>query len=134
MAELVDALVLGTSVERRGGSSPFSRTSLQEVVYVTAGSKKLGKNFKKMIALYEYFGKECGGLDWSDNALYDLYIFESTGKGRIKPNNGYAYGKHTIDITISMWKEDLDKTLWLHELYEDPNLPDWWLDKVLMPS
>lgn len=26
MAELVDALVLGTSVERRGGSSPFSRT------------------------------------------------------------------------------------------------------------
>jgi len=29
-----------------------------------------------------------------------------------------------------MWKEDLDKTLWLHELYEDPNLPDWWLDKV----
>ena len=28
VAELVDALVLGTSVERRGGSSPFIRTSL----------------------------------------------------------------------------------------------------------
>ena len=28
MAELVDALVLGTSVERRGGSSPLIRTSL----------------------------------------------------------------------------------------------------------
>ena len=26
VAELVDALVLGTSVERRGGSSPFART------------------------------------------------------------------------------------------------------------
>ena len=87
-----------------------------------------------MIALYEYFGKECGDLDWSDDALYDLYTFESTGKGSIKPNNGYAYGKRTIDITIAMWKEDLNKTLWLHELYEDPNLPDWWLDKILMPS
>jgi hypothetical protein len=29
MAELVDALVLGTSVERRGGSSPLIRTSLR---------------------------------------------------------------------------------------------------------
>ncbi len=29
MAELVDALVLGTSAERRGGSSPFIRTKVR---------------------------------------------------------------------------------------------------------
>lgn len=84
-----------------------------------------------MIAVYEYFGKDCDGLDWSKNSLYDLYTFESTGKGSVKPNNGYAYGKHIMDITIAMWKEDLNKTLFIHELYEDENLPNWWLDKIL---
>lgn len=29
VAELVDALVLGTSIERCGGSSPFARTSFR---------------------------------------------------------------------------------------------------------
>ena len=33
MAELVDALVLGTSVERRGGSSPSIRTILYSTLF-----------------------------------------------------------------------------------------------------
>ena len=32
VAELVDALVLGTSIERCGGSSPFIRTSLCSLI------------------------------------------------------------------------------------------------------
>ena len=32
VAELVDALVLGTSAERRGGSSPFIRTKTSSIV------------------------------------------------------------------------------------------------------
>ena len=85
-----------------------------------------------MIPLYEYFGKGYEGLDWSDNALYSLYHYESIGRGfgDIKPDNGYAHGKKILSITVAMWKEDLYITLWPWELYEDPSLPHWWLDSV----
>ena len=37
-----------------------------------------------------------------------------------------------MGVTISMWKEDIKKGyLGKKELYDDPNLPNWWLDKVL---
>lgn len=37
-----------------------------------------------------------------------------------------------MDITIAMWREDIQQGLLTKfELYEDPNLPDWWLDRVL---
>ena len=86
-----------------------------------------------MIPIYEYFGSKGSNiLDWSEDALYSIYYFESIGRGSgdLKPDNGYAYGKKLMDISISMWKEDLYVTLWPWELYEDPNLPDWWLDKL----
>jgi hypothetical protein len=92
--------------------------------------KKIGKNFKKIIPLYKYFGQDYSGLDWSEDALLELYFYESTGKGNLKPDNGYAHGKKMMNITISMWKEDLDKYISLEELYEDSNFPHWWLDKI----
>lgn len=97
---------------------------------IVAGSMKIGKNFKKMVPVYEYFGKESDGLDWSDKSLNELYLFESNGSGEVKPDNGYYYGKKMLNVTVAMWKEDLDTILCLSELYNDPELPNWWLDKV----
>lgn len=46
--------------------------------------------------------------------------------------NGYYVGKQWLGVTVSMWKEDIEKGyLTRCELYNDPNLPGWWLDKVL---
>lgn len=103
----------------------------KEVVYVAAGSKKLGKNFRKMIPIYELFGSPYNDLDWSDASLLELYEYESTGKGSVNPKNGFAHGKKIMDITVANWKEDMFVTLFPNELYEDDRIPNWWLDKVL---
>lgn len=70
-------------------------------------------------------------MDFSDEALYDLYDYASQGIGTVKPDNGYAVGKKMMDVTITMWREDMWITLFPWELYEDGNYPHWWLDKVL---
>ena len=85
-----------------------------------------------MVPLYRHFGRHwehC--MDFSEDALFDLYVYESTGQGVVKPDNGYANGKKWMDVAVAQWKEDLWRTLWPWELYDDPDLPDWWLDKVL---
>lgn len=92
--------------------------------------------FKKMAELYKWFGKDWTGLDWSDQALINAYNGESYGSPTkeelLKSRNGYYIGKQWMGVTVSMWKEDLEKGyLGRRELYEDPNLPHWWLDLVL---
>lgn len=84
-----------------------------------------------MVPLYRYFSRHWEGLDYSDDSLYDLYMFETFGQGKLNPDNGFANGKKWMDVTVSMWLEDLGKILWKSELYDDNELPDWWLDKVL---
>jgi hypothetical protein len=70
-------------------------------------------------------------LDFSDDMLWELYQYESNGVGKVSPQNGYGQGKKWMDVAVAQWREDLWRTLFPWELYEDPNLPDWWLDKVL---
>lgn len=77
--------------------------------------------------------------DFSEEALEEAYRKETFGEdfdvrrenGKI---NGYIEGKQKMDLTITdYWLPDLKegKTLFKHELYEDENLPDWFLDRVL---
>jgi len=62
--------------------------------------------------------------------MLDLYNHESFGT-RIGDKNGFAEGKKWMSVTIAMWMEDISQgNLMLYELYEDPNLPDWWLDSI----
>ena len=79
-------------------------------------------------------------LDFSDKAKQEMFDFETYGKGNIdfqeifynKKINGYAYGKKMMDITISMWREDIPQgLLYKSELYSDGNFSHWWLKKVL---
>lgn len=70
-------------------------------------------------------------LDFSDEALLEMYESESYGTVTCSPDNGFYHGKKWMDVTVAMWIEDLKiGTLTKRELYDD-DFPDWWLDKVL---
>jgi hypothetical protein len=91
---------------------------------------KLSKKWKEKAKLYRRFADENKELDWSDEAAAEMYLYESYG---IVPTwtgdwhyydrringlyNGYFVGKHWLDVSIAMWKEDLrDKLLFIEEL------------------
>ena len=85
-----------------------------------------------MSEVYRHFGKDWKNCaDFSDTALIELYNHESYGTP-VSTNNGFLIGKKWLNVTVTMWKEDLEKNLlFKSELYSDPNLPHWWLDSVL---
>jgi hypothetical protein len=95
---------------------------------------RISKKYKRIAEIYRYFARHWEHiLDFSDERMYDMYCYESSGVSIPDYNkNGYYHGKKWMDVTIAMWKEDLnDGILFLHELYEDENFPNWWLDKIL---
>ena len=65
--------------------------------------------------------------------MVDMFNSESYGTELPNPkHNGYFIGKQWMGVTVSMWKEDISKGyLRRTELYDDPRLPHWWLDKIL---
>lgn len=85
-----------------------------------------------MSELYKIFAhdwEDC--LEFSDEALVELYNFESYGGSHPKQNNGFMHGKKMLNLNVSMWKEDLALgNLFKFELYEDPKFPHWWLDSI----
>ena len=85
-----------------------------------------------MAELYKLFANDwIHALDFSDQALLDLYNQESYG-GTVSQDNGYAHGKKWLNVMVSYWVEDISTGLLLRsELYEDSQFPHWWLDKVL---
>lgn len=85
-----------------------------------------------MAELYRYFATSMSSkLDFSEEAELNLYNHESYGLP-LSQNNGFAVGKQYLNLQVTMWREDLRRGwLFKHELYEDPNLPHWWLDSVL---
>lgn len=90
-----------------------------------------------MSDLYRQFSEPWSHLcDYSEQAQLEMYLYESRGI-RLPPrqpgakHNGYQLGKHWMDVTVSMWKEDIEnQSLWVSELYQGPRLPHWWLDKL----
>ena len=101
----------------------------------------INKKYRKMCEVYKIFAKDYD-CDLSEEAMLEMYTFESTGKGSININgfntigkkpNGYAVGKKWLNVTVAMWFESMDKYGWLPEmknLYNDPIFPHWWLDLV----
>jgi len=86
-----------------------------------------------MCEVYKYFSRGWYDIaDYSDESMLELYLSESYGDVDCKPTNGYFIGKRWLNVTVAMWKEDIEKGyLTKHELYSDDDLPDWWLDKIL---
>ena len=86
-----------------------------------------------MCKLYKIFSKDWEHIcDYSEDCMRELNVYESTGKGRCRWNNGYYIGKKYLNVTTGMWKEDIELgLLFKHELYEGDKFPRWWLDSVL---
>ena len=86
-----------------------------------------------MCVVYYYFSKEWEHIcDYSDESMMEMFLYESFGEGNPDNSNGYYLGKKWMDVGIEMWREDIEKgLLFKWELYDSPDLPDWWLDKVL---
>lgn len=88
-----------------------------------------------MADIYKLFidKEDLNNLSLDDQALNEMYEFESRGKKLINwRTNGYAVGKHIMDITIAMWEEDIRLGyITKYDFYSDPSLPSWFLDKVI---
>lgn len=92
-----------------------------------------------MCALYRIFSQEFEGLDFSDEAMLEMFNAETHGGIIPAPTNGFAQGKKWLSVQVAMWKQDLiarnsiggiNKTLFIDELYADEKYPHWWLDSI----
>jgi len=109
-----------------------------EVVELMA---KPSTKWRRIQPIYQYFAGESEVLDFSDDAAVAMFLWESRGEGDLRLGlfqqtgdkyNGYAVGKHWMDVTVAMWNTDIrERILCRYELYEE--FPDWhwWLDRVL---
>lgn len=85
----------------------------------------LTKRQRERQSIYLRYRLEEDGFDWSDEAFLELDAFESRGeplrpRAFPEPHNGYLWAKKAMDITITMWKEDIrDKLLLPSELLKD---------------
>lgn len=98
------------------------------------GSKnKVSAKFLKMAEIYKIFAKPFEHmLDYTDEALLEMYLYESTGKGFPSELNAYFVGKRWLNVTVAMWKKDIkDGIISFQELRNDPKFPHWWLESVL---
>ena len=68
-------------------------------------------------------------MDWSDDAKRIMFEYESIG-GDAPVNNGFYEGKRLLNITVTNWKEDLDRhLLFSWELYLQ--YPKWFIDGIV---
>jgi hypothetical protein len=103
----------------KGGNKGQPRTSVNGV----------SNKFKRMAELYKHFARHWTGLDFSDEALLEMFNSESYGT-RVNPKNGYLVGKGFLNVAVTSWKEDVALgTLFVKELYQD-GYPEWWLDGI----
>lgn len=85
-----------------------------------------------MSEIYRIFAEDWKHvLDFSDDALLELYNYESYG-GSVNSKNGFAVGKKYLNLHVTDWKEEIKQgLLFKHELYQDEKFPTWWLDNIL---
>ncbi len=96
---------------------------------------KISKKYQKIAEAYRYFAKDfSGSADFSMNAQENMYSFETFGSPRIKYSepdstgmyNGYAIGKHWMDVTLAMWREDIHNGyLTKFEIINDDEIPNF---------
>jgi hypothetical protein len=88
--------------------------------------------YRRMADVYRVFARHWAHvLDFSESALAAMHAHESRGEP-IEGSNGFEVGKKYLNLTVSLWRQDLATgLLFKHELYADPLFPTWWLDSVL---
>ena len=74
--------------------------------------KGVSKNYALRAAQYRRVARaqKVAGLAFDESALRELHDWESRGIGGVdKSRNGFAYGKWCVDLSVSMWIEDILK-------------------------
>lgn len=104
---------------------------------------KITDKFRRQSKVYKLFA-EYENLDFSDEALKELFEYESNGIGDCdienqhyrylkinKKINGYAIGKRNLNITVSMWLKNIDCG-WgnlITDIYCS-KFPKWWIGSI----
>lgn len=92
----------------------------------------VSNRFKRMSEIYKTFASGWTDLDFSDDALIEMFNSESFGTPVDEKKNGFFVGKQWLNVNVNMWLEDREKGhLVISELYADERFPHWWLDGVL---
>lgn len=97
---------------------------------------KISKKWIRISQIYRTFCPKEDCYDFGPISEENMFLFESTGKPKLnltdKLNgkfNGFLVGKHWMDATIKMWKEDIDSGL-LSKKDLEIDFPGWFLDKI----
>lgn len=86
-----------------------------------------------MSEIYRKFCPNESCYSFDEQMAMEMYSFESTGSPRLSltsdQRNGFLVGKHWMDATIKMWREDIEiGNLTADELLLD--FPEWFLKKI----
>jgi len=72
---------------------------------------KPSKRWRRRAEIYRRFAGIAEGTgfvcDYSEDAARAMFTRESSGKGDVAADNGYAIGKSWLDVQLAMWREDL---------------------------
>jgi hypothetical protein len=80
-----------------------------------------------MAELYRRFSEDF--LDFSESMLLEQFHNETYGD-IVSTTNGYSVGKKWLNVTVEMWKQDIEEgLLFKWEIEED--FPEWWTRSVL---
>lgn len=99
---------------------------------------KISKKWRKMGELYKQFCPKEECYSFNETSAERMFLFESTGHPKMNLTdkddngkfNGFLVGKHWMDATIKMWREDIENGLLLKsELEKD--FPEWFLNKII---
>lgn len=93
---------------------------------------KIGKKWRRMAEIYKRFAVDYPNVDLSEEAAMAMYRHETFGDAMPETDiiNGYQLGKKWMDVTISMWKEDILQLSLLVKELQDDGFPDWFLERV----
>lgn len=104
---------------------------------------KISKKYGAITEAYKFFANDfSGSADFSEQAKRDMYSYETFGAPVRKYNimyngqyNGYAIGKHWMDVTLAMWREDIIAgNLTKFELFNDNEIPEFVKNIVVSMS
>jgi hypothetical protein len=88
----------------------------------------------KMSEVYMFFASDYPRLDFSRQAAQEMFESESSGKTLDDwQTNGYAVGKHWMDVTVGQWRKDMaDRIVSIQELRKEESRKPirWWMDRV----
>lgn len=89
------------------------------------------KKWRRMAAMYRRFG-QLPDADFSDAAATAMFTAETHGTPLPPgpPLNGFALGKKWMDVTVSMWREDIPAGLLAVQELLDDGYPEWFLMRV----